>query len=38
MVISRVFQNGVQNGVDKGENCSSAAFIFAVFIARSNAK
>ena len=38
MVISLVFQNGGQNGIDGGENCSCAAFVFAVFIARPNAK
>ena len=38
MVISPVFQNGGQNGIDGGENYSCAAFIFAVFIARSKAK
>jgi len=38
MVISPVIQNGGQNGIDGGENCSCAAFIFAVFTARSNAK
>jgi len=38
MVISLVFQNGGQNGIDGGENCGCAAFVFAVFIARPNAK
>jgi len=38
MVISPVIQNGGQNRIDGGENCSCAAFIFAVFIPHSNAK
>ena len=31
-------QNGGQNGIDGSENCSCAAFVFAIFIARPNAK
>ena len=38
MVISLIFQNGGQNGIDGGENCSCVAIVFAVFIARPNAR